>query len=370
MHINISRFFLTGLLQDVLFSQALLHQNLYYAKLLHGLICIHASGLTLSNNIFPLCAVIRIEGVFPKNIRVSDRRHEPDTQFMLLAKFGEKLHFYLNVKSKLSQGEENMFIDFWTNTHSGRIINIKEGIVEMEAPGQILDLVNMIDRVPLARVSPNILRNGPDIYLRLEFCKYSSTDVSSIVFHMLGDNPPNTTTLEYFGENIINIPFLHHSRPDLVLPLRHFTSVITMWEPGNLPLSSVYNGFFLNDGEFVPKMLSCDTNDILIIKPERDEIRGDLNILCHDSESGLAEVELKSGYISDLMNEVFKSYSGPLLYGGEIHNGSSMRYYVLDTDLASVFLKALSRFWQMPGNREFNNYLYRIQNLEDLFKGT
>jgi hypothetical protein len=43
---------------------------------------------------------------------------------------------------------------------------------------------------------------------------------------------------------------------------------------------------------------------------------------------------------------------------------------VLDTDLASVFLKALSRFWQMPGNREFNNYLYRIQNLEDLFKGT
>ena len=366
MHINISRFFLTGLLQDVLFSQALLHQNLYYAKLLHGLICIHPSGLTLSNNIFPLCAVIRIEGVFPKNIRVSDRRREPDTQFVLFAKSGDKLHFYLNLKTDLSEGEANKFIDFWTNVRSGSIVSIRKNIAEIEAPDPIMDLVNRVNQIPLARVAPNILRNRSDIYISLEFCKYSRIDVSRAIFKVLNDDPLNTTTLEYFGENLTDAPYLLHTRAEMGMPLGNLTSVTTVWEPGNESLSSVYNGFFLNDGKYVPKMLSSNSNDVLILKMNNSEILGDLKIHCQDKESGLAEVELKSGYLSDLLNEIIKSYSGPLFYGGENRNGKSMRYYVLDTDLTSVFLKALSRFWQMPGRKEFKNYIYRIENLDAL----
>ena len=368
MHINISRFFPTILLQDALFSHHRLHQNLYYSIILHDLICVPMSGLTLSNDIFPLCAVIRIENVFPKNIRVSDRKREPDTEFIMLVKSGEKMYFYLNLRSELSEGETNKFIDFWTNNHPGRIVSIRKNTVEMEAPHQFLELVKRVDRIPLARVSPNILRNGPDTYLRIEFSKYSNIEVSKTVFDMLDNDPLNATTLEYLGENIISVPYILHFRPDMGMPLRRFTSVTTIWESGSEHISSVYNGFFLNDGKYVPKMLSSNSTDVLIIKPESIELKGDMKIRCQDSESGLAEVELKSGYLSDLLNEIVKSYSSPLLYGGENHNGKSMRYYVLDTDLASVFLKALSRFWNMPGRKNFKNYLYRIENLENLLK--
>lgn len=327
------------------------------------------SELNLSNRIFPLCAVIRIDNVFPKNIRVSDRKHEPDTQFMMLVKSGEKMHLFLNLKTDLSEGEANKFIDFWTNGRSGRIVSIRKNIVEMEAPDQILELAKRMDQIPLARVAPNILRNRSDVYISIEFCRRSSIEVSGVVFKMLAADPLNNTTLEYFGENLMDAPYLLHPREDMDLPLSNFTSVTTLWEPGNENLSTVYNGFFLNDGNYVPKRLSSNSNDVLIIKTDGNEILGDMEVHCKDSESGLAEVELKSGYLSDLFNEIIKSYSGPLFYGGENRNGKSVRYYVLDTDLTPVFLKALSRFWQMPGRKEFKNYIYRIQNLEDLMKG-
>jgi|GEM_PF-5266127 len=326
------------------------------------------SELTLSNNVFPLCAVIRIENVFPKNIKISDRKHEPDTMFMMLAKSGEDLHFYMNIMSELSEVEENKLIDFWKTTHSGRIISIKRNIVEMEVPVNILDLVTSVDKIPLARVAPNIMRNGSDMYLSLEFCKYSSIDVSRVIFQMLDNDPLNTKTLEYFGENTKDLPYLLHTYQEMGLPLRNFTSVTTVWESAGEALSSVYSGFFLNDGKYVPKVLSDNSNDILIIKLDSGEIKGEPKIRCLDPESGLAEVELKSGYLSDLINEIVKAYSGPLFYGGENLNGRSMRYYVLNTDLTSVFLKALSRFWKMPGRIEFKNYLYRIENLENFMK--
>lgn len=324
--------------------------------------------LTLSNSIFPLCAVIRIENVFPKSIKISDRKHEPDTMFMMLAKSGEELYFYMNIMSELSEVEENRFIDFWKNTHSGRIVSIKRNIAELEDPASILDIVNRMEKIPLARVAPNILRNGSDMYLSLEFCKYSSVEVGEMVFEMLKDDPLNTRTLEYFGENTNNIPYLLQKYHEMGFPLRKFTSVTTVWESANESLSSVYSGFFLNDGKYVPKILSSNSKDVIIIKPDGDEINGELKIRCHDRDSGLAEVELESGYLSDLLNEIIKSYSGPLFYGGQNLKGKSMRYYVLNTDLTSAFLKALSRFWKMPGRIEFKNYLYRIENLENLMK--
>jgi len=327
------------------------------------------SELTLSNNILPLCAVIRIENVFPKNIKISDRKHERETMFIMLARSGEDLHFYMNIMPELSEVEKNKFIDFWKNTHSGRIVSIRRNVVEMEVPDSIKDLVSEVDKIPLARVAPNIMRNGSDMYLSLEFCKYSSIDVSRAIFQMLDNDPLNTKTLEYFGENTKDLPYLLHTYQEIGLPLQDFTLITTVWESADASPSSVYSGFFLNDGKYVPKVLSDNSNDILIIKLESVEIKGEVRILCHDPESGLAEVELKSGYLSDLLNEIVKAYSGPFFYGGENINGKSMRYYVLNTDITSVFLKALSRFWKMPGRTEFKNYIYRIENLEDLMKG-
>ncbi len=328
------------------------------------------SKVTMSNNILPLCAVIRINGIFPKSIRVTERKQEPDTQFLLLAKTGEKFLFYLNLKSELSEGEIRKFTDFWTNANSERILSVKHNIVEMEVPDQIQTFLEEMGKIPLARVAPNVLRNGTDMYINLEFCEYSRKNVSKVVLEILDADFPNSRSLEYFGESREDIPDLLHKYSVLGLPLRDFTTVTTVWECGDVAVSSVYSGFFLNDGDYVPKTLSTDSHDVLIVKHGNKEIKGDLVIRCQDEESGLAEVELKSGYLSDLLNEIIKSYSGPLFYAGKTIHGKSLRYYILDTDLTSVFIKALSEFWNMRDRKNFKNYIYRIENLEDTMNTT
>ncbi|WP_393970624.1 hypothetical protein OXIME_000848 [Oxyplasma meridianum] len=324
--------------------------------------------LTLSNNVLPLCAIIKIENVFPKNIRVSDRKHEPNTMFMMLAMSQENLNLYMSIISHLSEAETNKFVDFWKITHFGRKININRNIVEMEVPVIVENLVNKVNKIPLARVAPNILRRGSDMYLSLEFCNYSSTEMSRVIFEMLDDDPSNINTLEYFGDSPRDVPFLLHKYFDLGFPIRDFMSITTVMEPNPESVSSDYSGFFLNQGKFVPKLLSGKSNDVFIIKLGSNEIRGDLKILCHDHESGLAEVEIKSGFLSDLLNEIIKGPSGSLFYGGENLNGKSMRYYVINTDLMPVFLKELSRFWKMPGRKALRKYLYKIEKLESKIK--
>ena len=322
----------------------------------------------MGNRIFPLCAVIRINGIFPKNIRISERKKEPDTQFLLLARSTDKFLFYLNLKSEISEGEMRKFSEFWTSEHSGTVLSINNNIVEMEVPDQLNNIMEKMVNVPLARVSPNVLRNGSDLYMSLEFCEYSSREVSNIVLEILDADFSNPRSLEYFGEYDRELPFLLNIYSESGLSLRNFTMVTTVWESGNEAISSVYDGFFLNDGNYVPKILSTGSNDILVIKPYNEEIVGNSSIKCHDKESKLAEVELKSGYLSDLLREIIKTYSGPLFYAGKTEGGKSFRYYILDTDLTPVFLKALSRFWNMDERKNYINYIYRIENLEDSLK--
>ena len=322
----------------------------------------------MGNRIFPLCAVIRINGIFPKNIRISERKKEPDTQFLLLARSVDKFLFYLNLKSEISEGEMRKFSEFWTSEHSGNVLSINNNIVEMEVPDQLKNLMEKMVNVPLARVSPNVLRNGSDLYISLEFCEHSSREVSNIVLEILDADFSNPWSLEYFGEYDRELPYLLNVYSESGLSLRNFTMVTTIWEPGNEVISSVYDGFFLNDGNYVPKILSTDSNDILVIKPYDEEILGNSSIKYHDKESNLAEVGLKSGYLSDLLHEVIKTYSGPLFYAGKTESGKSFRYYILDTDLTPVFLKALSRFWNMSERKNYINYIYRIENLEDSLK--
>lgn len=319
-----------------------------------------------NQNIMDYCAVIVLKNIHSKHLKAHEIKVGEKDHFHFMGRKEDKYLIYQNVGSELSEPEYEALKRYVKTWGGGESVDCVNGILQIEAPRFMWEFLERVNKIPGCRIAPNTLQNEGDAYISIEFQEINQIEVSKAIMDFLTADHIFAKELIYFGPQNVNLPHILSIYEEFGNTLRNFSVIKTVWQSENDDLSKQNMGIFLNKGFFLPKYFVDHQTDRLISKLESIDIKGDAEYKIVDEEKKIVEFNVQSKFFSDFYKEVIEHYSGPIFYSLQSDGRRLTNTYVVERNVQQLFMRGLSRHWNLPARKNHKNFISEVGYLDQL----
>lgn len=308
------------------------------------------------------CVIVEIQEVFPEHVKLGDLKFPVRDHFQFIVKDKDGWSLCQNMGRKLTE-TELLILDKYLEKEDwkGRSRSTGE-MLSIGLSESFNSLVGYINDIPGARINPNILQKGVNLYICIEFQNDYSSEISDIILDFVSDPDHPERSIIFYGKQEFGFSKLlnYYDRGD---NSEGFILIRTVWEYDEKTVVRENQGVFQNYGIFAPKFFDESGNVKMIARLQNSEIKGEAKHTVIDSENNVVEFSVRSHFMRDFFMNVIEHYSGPVFYRMVSEPGRLYNYFVVNKSSKDKFFKSLSKHWTMPLRKDHQNMVEMIEEI-------
>ncbi len=313
--------------------------------------------------ILDLCAVLELQDVNPKFLKVGELRLGERDHFHLLGNEGGKWFFYRRIRNELNLEERELLQEHASRMGMGLVLEGATNIIKMAIPEPQGKFYSDINKIAGCRISPITFQRSGSVFISIEFPSTRRTEISDLVMDYISGDLPFKRRLVYVGPSRGNLPYLLNMYSATGNSLGDLILVKTQWAFSGDEKGSEVGGIFQNKGILVPKQFVIGGTDELIWKLESTDIMGNVAQEVVDEKNGIVEMKVTSRYFSDFYRNLVKNYCGVSFFGIRCENEMLVNYFIVEKHTIQDFLRGLYMQWSSEARKNHHNYLVEVRNL-------
>lgn len=316
-------------------------------------------GKSILNN----CAVIEIEGIFPEHLLMGDLKLPVHDTFHFLVKEKNGWSLYQKMERSLDE-KEIVMLDAHLKEHDWAESAVSKGdVLIISIEDKLKAAIDAVNNMPGARINPNFLQKGSNIFISVEFNDSCRKQISGLVLDFVSDPEHPERSLVFYGKHEYPLPrllkFYDRGGSD-----EGFLLIQTVWNFDEKTREEENEGVFMNGGVFQPKYFEESGKVNIVSRLEQSKVLGNAEYQWVDEEHKIAEFSFSSHFMEDFTINVIEHYAGPLFSRMISKDGKLISYYVVEKSTKDEFFRTVSKHWSMPVRKDHTNSIELIEDLE------
>ncbi len=315
-----------------------------------------------SREILDHSILLKIEGLFPRVIRVSDIVYGFDNIFMLIIKDGDHYFLYKDVGYEMSPIEKENFQNSLNRWDRNAISFINKSTFRISLPEQFQKLFSEVEKIIGARVTPDILISRGDVFLQIEFDSSQNHSISRLIFDIYRILEGLNIEIIYYGKQPESKTPLFNKYLSENRLMKGLVLLETKWYITQEQRENENDGIFSNYGIAIPALISTNTQAQLFFKTEEQGFKGKAMATPAGSSGKLFRISLSSEFFKDMFNEIIMGYYGPIFLLLEVDRTCVTTQYLVEKRLLPKFLSGLQKHWNKSIRENHKNTIFSIRD--------